>query len=201
MAAPRSPKKALMPPSLRNQTVSKQETNNSDKKKNLATPSSQQLVHQPLSPKKKALMPPILKADEKPQHNANSTRYIPTPFASHKRQYSGEDAKDITLQPVNVDRLKPASQTRAIESPKARAEFTRLVLEQHKHVQEQDLTLQSLDEEMVKCEAMAQRRQKSAAMLRVRVCYFGLLFEISGCTMFFHVITSVVMQQSLSVIP
>ena len=127
-------------------------------------PSSRQTSDQPLSPGKKPLVPPGYRENSKPSESPG--KYVQV----RKKRRSSSDNESVTAQRPIHDGQNARNQSKVLDSMKARAEFTRLVLEQHEHVSEQNQTLKTLDDEMEKYQAMAHRREKSAAILKVFIC-------------------------------
>ena len=168
---PASPKKALIPSAFLNQAASSQKLYpmkpEVTAKQNQPSVSSHQPDIQPLSPKKKALMPPGLKRDQKllDEHRGE----VGGPVPRSDRATSGESDKFVPAarRLYEQHNNKTVSQPKPLETIKARTEFTRLVLEQHEHVNEQMQTIEALDNELEKLEVLAQRKEESAAMLQV----------------------------------
>ena len=112
---------------------------------------------QPLSPKKKPLMPPTRREQKA---TANSV-------SQQRTSSGGDDGRPTSRQSRDTDGGKRSSQSALLDTAKARAEFTRLVMEQHEHVNDQNMTLKTLDEEFDKFQAMAQRREQSETLIQV----------------------------------
>ena len=186
---PTSPKKALIPPAFLHQTVTSQKVYplkpEARDKTNPISMTSQYPSNQPLSPKKKALMPPGLRGELKLSTEQSGVQS--GPIGQSKRLSSGESDKFASLSRRSYDiqpNAKPGSQPKHSEMVKARAEFTRLVLEQHEHVNEQNQTLKALDDELQNLEAQAQRKEKSDNMLKVSFWVAQTCFSLNTLELF-----------------
>ncbi|XP_076819206.1 ras association domain-containing protein 8-like [Clavelina lepadiformis] len=151
-------KQALLPPNYRNSTFISQtlETSNAESTGKVTSRfhSLNGSKSSSVSTKKKALMPPHMRKDSDSSLNANSGLKSITTVTS---------VPNISKQQIPT---KTGSLSKLTDSAKARAEFTRLVFEQHEHVSEQILTLKSLDDEIMKAEESMQRKEKNSKLLK-----------------------------------
>lgn len=160
----KSPKKATIPfVFLPHTRLSSSETGSGQPQSKASVP----VTKQPESSKKKPLMPPT-RREPRPTFSPSPLPPQGDGITKHERKTStGNESRGSKRQSHVNDGEKRLSQSKLVDTAKARAEFTRLVIEQHQHVNDQNLTLDTLEEEKKKFQALIQRHEESEILIQV----------------------------------